>query len=67
MKKRAKLWLLVPAALLAGALTLSSCSTLPPLEGRVASTALTDTDNTRSHSQAWYGPVHLQLKPSAKP
>jgi putative cardiolipin synthase len=47
MKKRAKLWLLLPTALLAGALTLSSCSTLPPLEGRVASTALTDTDNTR--------------------
>jgi putative cardiolipin synthase len=47
MHKRAKLWLLLPTALLAGALTLSSCSSLPPLEGRVASTALTDTDNTR--------------------
>ena len=47
MPKRAKLWLLLPTALLAGTLTLSSCSSLPPLEGRVASTALTDTDNTR--------------------
>lgn len=28
---------------------------------------MTDTDNTRSHSQAWYGPVQLQLKPTAKP
>jgi len=47
MNKRAKIWLVLPTALLAGALTLSSCSSLPPLEGRVASTALTDTDNTR--------------------
>lgn len=47
MHKRARLWLILPAALLAGALTLSSCSALPPLEGRVASTAMTDTDNTR--------------------
>jgi len=28
---------------------------------------MTDPDNTRTHSQAWYGPVHLQLKPAAKP
>lgn len=28
---------------------------------------MTDTDNTRSHSQAWYGPVRLQLKPAPKP
>lgn len=47
MHKRARLWLVLPAALIAGALTLSSCSSLPPLEGRVASTALIDTDDTR--------------------
>jgi hypothetical protein len=36
--------------------------------GRLIGVALmTDTDNTRAHSQAWYGPVHLQLKPAAKP
>ena len=47
MTKRARFWLILPTALLAGALTLSSCSALPPLEGRVASTAMTNTDETR--------------------
>ncbi|RUP33962.1 MAG: DUF3047 domain-containing protein [Curvibacter sp.] len=28
---------------------------------------MTDTDNTRSHSQAWYGPVQLQLRSVTKP
>ncbi len=39
--------LVIPAALLALSLALTSCSSLPPLEGRVASTAIVDTDDTR--------------------
>ena len=42
-----RVWLVVPAALLALSLALTSCSSLPPLEGRVASTAIADTDDTR--------------------
>lgn len=42
-----KVWLALPGALLALSLLLSSCSSLPPLEGRVASTAYTATDDTR--------------------
>lgn len=42
-----RVWLVVPAALLAQSLALTSCSSLPPLEGRVASTAIADTDDTR--------------------
>ena len=47
MGARGKVLLVVPAALLALSLTLTSCSSLPPLEGRVASTAIVDTDDTR--------------------
>ncbi len=42
-----RVWLVLPGALLALSLALSSCSSLPPLEGRVASTAIVDTDDTR--------------------
>lgn len=42
-----RVWLVVPAALLALSLALTSCSLLPPLEGRVASTAIANTDDTR--------------------
>ena len=42
-----RMWLLLPGALLALSLALTSCSALPPLEGRVASTAFADTDDTR--------------------
>lgn len=42
-----RVWLVVPAALLALSLALTSCSSLPPLEGSVASTAIADTDDTR--------------------
>jgi len=47
MGARRTVLLVVPAALLALSLTLTSCSSLPPLEGRVASTAIVDTDDTR--------------------
>ncbi|WP_159627397.1 phospholipase D family protein [Massilia puerhi] len=46
MHKRG-VWLVLPGALIALTLTLSSCSSLPPLEGRVASTAFSHTDDTR--------------------
>ena len=39
--------LVLPGALLALSLALASCSSLPPLEGRVASTAIVQTDDTR--------------------
>lgn len=39
--------LVLPGALLALSLALASCSSLPPLEGRVASTAIVETDDTR--------------------
>lgn len=39
--------LVLPGALLALSLALASCSSLPPLEGRVASTAIAETDDTR--------------------
>jgi cardiolipin synthase C len=42
-----RVWLVLPGALLALSLALTSCSSLPPLEGRVASTAIVDTDETR--------------------
>lgn len=42
-----RVWLVLPGALLALSLGLASCSSLPPLEGRVASTAIADTDDTR--------------------
>lgn len=42
-----KLLLVLPAAVLAGALALASCTSLPVLERREASTALTDTDGSR--------------------
>ena len=47
MGPRRKLLLVLPVALVAGTLTLSSCSTLPALERREASTALQGTDDTR--------------------
>jgi len=47
MGARGKVLLVAPAALLALSLALTSCSSLPPLEGRVASTAIVDTDDTR--------------------
>lgn len=42
-----KILLVLPVAIVAGAVTLSSCSTLPALERREASTAPRDTDGTR--------------------
>lgn len=42
-----RVWLVLPGALLALSLALTSCSSLPPLEGRVASTAFVQTDDTR--------------------
>jgi putative cardiolipin synthase len=42
-----RVWLVLPGALLALSLALTSCSSLPPLEGRVASNAIVDTDDTR--------------------
>jgi len=42
-----RLLLALPGALLALSLLLASCSSLPPLEGRVASTAIVETDDTR--------------------
>lgn len=47
MGPRRKLLLVLPVALVAGTLTLSSCSTLPALDRREASTALQGTDDTR--------------------
>ena len=47
MGARGKVLLVAPAALLALSMALTSCSSLPPLEGRVASTAIVDTDDTR--------------------
>ncbi|WP_137172077.1 phospholipase D family protein [Massilia sp. HP4] len=46
MGKR-RVLLVLPGALLALSLALASCSSLPPLEGRVASTAIVETDDTR--------------------
>ncbi len=42
-----RVWLVLPGALLALSLALTSCSSLPPLEGRVASTSFVQTDDTR--------------------
>jgi len=42
-----RVWLVLPGALLALPLALTSCSSLPPLEGRVASTSFVQTDDTR--------------------
>lgn len=42
-----RVWLALPGALLALSLALTSCSALPPLEGRVASKAFAQTDDTR--------------------
>lgn len=46
MGKR-RVWLVLPGALIALTLVLSSCSSPPPLEGRVASSAFAQTDDTR--------------------
>ena len=47
MRLRRKLLLMLPLVIIIGALALSSCTSLPVLEGRVASMALVDTDDTR--------------------
>lgn len=47
MGARGKVLLVAPGALLVLSLALASCSSLPPLEGRVASTAIVETDDTR--------------------
>lgn len=47
MRHGRKLLLMLPLVIIAGALTLASCTSLPVLEGRVASTAIVDTDDTR--------------------
>ncbi|OON59639.1 hypothetical protein B0920_20320 [Massilia sp. KIM] len=46
LRSRRKLLLLLPMTTLAGALALASCSSLPPLGQRQASTAQLDTDDT---------------------
>lgn len=47
MRLRRKLLVMLPLVIIAGALALSSCTSLPALEGRVASVAVVDTDDTR--------------------